>query len=1145
MPCATPHTILRLILSGVLIAWSAPATATEWATPNTASTDASNVADIYFAPANEKSLVMLYNGLVVGKVAIFKHLGIMMLPVSKFTKTLGMPLKVNAENGTAQGTLPDGGNIMIIPRKDTVLVNGTEMKQVPGLMLQRGDEIYVDSSVIKNIFGLTVYVHNSSNTLRVSSEDGEAKPLSRQVGPGEEPPPDTSVQPVTAADLNASKPPPEATPPSTPTPPPAPSPAPASADTSAEESLVLQLSINNIEMEEFIEGAEKNGKLYLPLGQLTSLIDFAVTIDPTAKTAKGWFIREENTLFLTADSVSVKGDTKTLPPGSILAKDQDLFIDAELLSQWFPLNFSVNRYTMTLAVTTREPLPFEEKLLRKKRRDALEQQKTPQKEVTYKAVDYPYASANVPFVNLTVSPSYQSEGQEKRSDYSLLASGDLAYMTTRLYAGGNFNGDSLSDLRLTMGRSDYRRDLLGPLGASSFSMGDINSAGLSQVTQSNSGRGFSVNNRALDRSDKFDVTSFVGDSTPGWEVELYRNGTLINSQTIGANGRYEFLDIPILFGNNTFRLAFFGPQGQVDEIVKNINADSALLDAGEFTYNLSADQQNRTLFGVTDTSNQSADGVRAVGEFEYGINRWLTATVGGARTTIQSESHDYATGGVRTSLAGILMSLDGAYDTEDNGYSTRLAMFANYFDTDFHFQQKFAHDFISEESTAFDNPLTRLTDIGFDRQAALPLLGEFNTGLSLARKTFASGRVDHLWVNRFSKSFYGINFTNSLQYNYDNLNSEAMVGSTSLRGFYDRVLLGGQLDYAVKPNAQFNNVKITGAYPIVSGISGNTSLLKDLQTDKRAELENTVTFDVKKYKLSFTGRGDTNGEYFFGMSLNMSIGKIPDSDKWLFSSQNIAETGTVVVKPYLDRNYNQEWDEGESAPPKTSFKVGSQTLENDEDGYIVAKSLPTNMPVSVHMNAEKQENPFWTTGVDEYRVIPRPGTALVLEYPLFETSQIDGTLHAASGSPSGIKIELVNTEDQVVGMTHTAFDGYYLLQGVMPGNYKVRVAEESLNGRQLKQAAEVTVTIKESDFYTKDIALVGPDAVAADATPPPAPGLMDAAAATPIAAPKPAAKAAPAPKPVVTVKTPLPKNAMSKPQNSSSMPKAAISKPAY
>src|SRR5262249_15373961 len=145
----------------------------------------------------------------------------------------------------------------------------------------------------------------------------------------------------------------------------------------------------------------------------------------------------------------IKGKTWKLPPDAVLPIDQDLFIDSTLLQQWFPLELNVDHLTMTLNIAAREPLPFEEKIRRDKTRTALEQQKQPLKEPTYKTIDYPYSSASWPFTNVTFGPSYQSQDKQTRADYSVLAVGDLGYMTSRLYAAGNLDDKVVSDLRFS------------------------------------------------------------------------------------------------------------------------------------------------------------------------------------------------------------------------------------------------------------------------------------------------------------------------------------------------------------------------------------------------------------------------------------------------------------------------------------------------------------------------------------------------------------------------------------------------------------------------------------------------------------------------------------------------------------------------
>jgi hypothetical protein len=615
--------------------------------------------------------------------------------------------------------------------------------------------------------------------------------------------------------------------------------------------------------------------------------------------------------------------------------------------------------------------------------------------------------------------------------------------------------------------------LLGRAKATSFLMGDIDSASLSLVAQSGLGRGFTMTNRALDRADTFDSTSFTGDAKPGWEVELYRNGSLVEFQTVGNNGRYEFHDVPIFFGNNTFRLLLTGPEGQTEEIVKNINAASALLDPGQTTYNFSVDEKSKSLFGISDDLAGHPSGLRGVGEMEYGITRYLTAAAGAAHTILLDGEHTYTTAGLRGSIKGALVSLDNAYDTTNGGSSTRLAIFANYFDTDLRIQQTFANDFVSEiEDIA--NPTIRATEIGLNRQFDLPKIGDVYADISYTYREHELDLRENIWRQQFTKSFYGMGFTNALTYKYDNLGFDELTGELSMRGFYGRLLLSALVDYKLDPEADIQRLKLSGNYPIVSRARGTTTIYKELTDDRRTVLENIVTFDVKGYKLSLVGRMDDKDEYFAGIGFNTAFGYIPESRSWLMSGKSLAETGTVGVQPYLDRNYNYMRDPDEDLLTDAAFKIGN--YHEAVDGNVaLATGLPTNVPVSISLDRGAKDSPFWTAGVDEYRVVPRPGKSLLVDYPLFETSEIEGVVHTpADVPPTVFMVELVDSKGGVIKTATAQFDGYYHIPGVMPGTYTVRIKNQGLSAHNLKQknTDKNAITIKSADFFTQDIVLV-------------------------------------------------------------------------
>jgi len=96
-----------------------------------------------------------------------------------------------------------------------------------------------------------------------------------------------------------------------------------------------------------------------------------------------------------------------------------------------------------------------------------------------------------------------------------------------------------------------------------------------------------------DRPTEFDRITLDGDLPIGWEVELYRNEVLLDFRVDQISGRYSFQNVPLLFGNNILRLAFYGPQGQVREELKQIRVGPEQIKPGEHRYRFAFNQQDK------------------------------------------------------------------------------------------------------------------------------------------------------------------------------------------------------------------------------------------------------------------------------------------------------------------------------------------------------------------------------------------------------------------------------------------------------------------------------------------------------------------------------------------------------------------------
>ena len=90
-------------------------------------------------------------------------------------------------------------------------------------------------------------------------------------------------------------------------------------------------------------------------------------------------------------------------------------------------------------------------------------------------------------------------------------------------------------------------------------VGDISGLSSSYFADASYGRGAAVSsfkNLVMSANKTIDIT---GPLLDGWQVELYWNEQLVGYRQNGVNGQYNFPNMPVSYGLNTFKLVFYGP----------------------------------------------------------------------------------------------------------------------------------------------------------------------------------------------------------------------------------------------------------------------------------------------------------------------------------------------------------------------------------------------------------------------------------------------------------------------------------------------------------------------------------------------------------------------------------------------------------
>lgn len=854
-----------------------------------------------------------------------------------------------------------------------------------------------------------------------------------------------------------------------------------------ETLLILTPKIRSFSYPEYVEGYRHPHGVYLPLGTLAKVLEFPIVVDPVKGTASGWFIREKNTFALDAQTrkATVKKETIEFPEGMTKTTDFDILVDAALLSRMLPLDITVNFSQMALVVNPREQLPLEARIKREKVWKNLKARATANAP-DYPVKETPYVPYSVPMADLTLSQGYDTRRKVDKSftNYNLLASAGLGYMDTNLFVAGNTAAEDIQVLRFKAGRRDRDGKVLGDtVPITDLNIGDINSYAIPLVASTSLGRGVAFTNRDLRRGGQFDVTNFVGDAKPDWEIELYQNSALIDFQVVGTNGRYEFLNVPVYYGNNEYRLVFYGPQGETYEQVTTRYIGDSMLKPGEVDYTFSLDDKSSSLFNLGDAIGDADErGMRAVTEAEVGLTENLTGSVGLAHLPVETGDSNYLSLGLRSNIKGVFLGTNLAYDETNSGYAARVTGITRQAGINLRADQRYYSDFLSEESVAFitrpANTLLSLDPFGdndpnnpnnlpleyrlqsrseFDANTTLPAgPASITTGLNLLREEFENGDTDYTLSHRVSTSLRGLNIGNTLAFhNYEARTplGESIDGNLSFRGkFWDYLLRVG-LQYGVQPETELEVINATLQKNIAPDIRGTLRLrhvIGDL-TD-RTEVGAILNWDFDTFSLSPRMQVDNNGDVFAGLTLVVSMGHEPRENRVVTSRRSLAGGGAVSAVAFLDDNVNGIRDENEQTLPGVIFR-GARASTTNEQGVAFIDSVGADLPVPLRIDTSTLEDPLWVATPEAYNVIPHAGTVTQVDFPVIRASEIEGETYLNTNEgqipyPS-LNIELLDAKNNVVRTLRSEYDGYFYISNVIPGDYTLRVAPKELEGKDL------------------------------------------------------------------------------------------------
>lgn len=800
--------------------------------------------------------------------------------------------------------------------------------------------------------------------------------------------------------------------------------APPLSDT---DLVLLEVHLGQHRITDALPGYQRGAELLLPLGELAKLLTIAVRADPEKGTATGFMLQEDRNFHLDVGQgiVILQGRKQPVPANLLERAEDDVYVAVSLLRQWLPVDLEVNLPALALNVKPREPLPLQLRLEREQRAADLRKVQPPS--VAYAKRNSPYRWFDVPFADATLAADFRRTPMAEHADtqYTAFLTGDLLRMEGALYVGRTAGQDD--EIRATLGRTDPEGGLLGPLHARAFALGSVVIPGVANVARTSPiGDGAILGNRSLTRPTTFDRHSLQGDLPPGWDVELYFNDTFAGFQQSGPENRYEFNDLPLLYGTNEFRLVFHGPQGQLRVERQTFLLEDTLIPAGSFQYQLA-------------WHRDSLDRPRLMGQIDYGFSRHLSATAGVyGLTAPDALERRYGFGGLRLSLGPFLVNGDHI-QADDGGSLTELGLKTRLGGVTLGLSRDESDDFTSDFFPFSLDPIQARDQLRLDGRLDLPLLPRLPVTVEFRRDHLSSGMENREASGRLSAYVAGTSLTGQYRwFSIADANFADAVFQISRR--VAGTGLRGQLNYLFQPDQELSSLSVAADRSFGKGYLANLGVSRtfiDPVTLYTAGLNKVLG----EYALGISASYSTQDEVVLGARLFMALGRDPYRGEWLRNAQPMADTGALSAQVFVDGNLNGVLDAGETPVQGAEFLISGarSPTRSDASGHAYLGHLMPRQFADIAVDPASLEDPQWAAQPTGIRILPRPGHVAVMAFPVITTSEIDGTLYTVERGVrrgvGGVDFELQDRYGTVVRRATTASDGFYIVPSVPPGEY--------------------------------------------------------------------------------------------------------------
>ncbi len=760
--------------------------------------------------------------------------------------------------------------------------------------------------------------------------------------------------------------------------------------------------------------------LYLPTTEVFNLLDISISLNADRTQFQGFIFHKNHQFELrpTEGTATVNKAAFTLARSEYYFENGELFLRIDQFKRLFGLDLTFDFSMLRVLLPLNEEFPAWQKLKRKQAREKLQKQTAALKDIRAVPRHRELFSGGVADWTLSSNPIGGGGHYLDLALGSMVMGGDLTLSGTGNTASG-FQSDQFH----------YRWHYAfneNPF-VSQTELGSVNSGG----PLSRSLTGTLITNHPQNQRQYFQTIDLDGQLEPGWEVELYVDGRLMDFAEADQSGRYRF-NVDVVYGSSDITLKMYGPNGEIRTEERHVRVPYTLVPKGSFEYTVAG--------GLDDISDSARYYAQSLAY--YGMLNSVTVGVG-SDIPIGSESDEapLVSAEATVQVAGNIIANASFAPQYQMQFGANYAM-PSFISANIAYTKYYAN--------SFRNPANQLQ--GLSGSVSMPIkvgqryLGlrynasydQFNGFRSLSMNYGLTGsfwRFFGNYLGRYKRSIYPSRSTHSIA-------SQLMV-STDL---FSWLRPQARLDY----DHEANEISRYGIY-LTRRIfkTGQISLSYERSPLYGSDM---VMLNINFFNsiANFSTRAAYSGDrYSMNQMQRGSVRYDRAAGKIRFDRRNGIGYGSAVVRPFLDLNNDGLPSAGEEYLPGLKAKilgVGGRPVGRGNLYYY--EGLRPYDSYTISVDATSLDNPLLKPAFENYKVSVNPNVVTSVDVPVVMAADISGVIERETSfgkvGIGGIKLKVLNISKDIVTEIVSFSNGQYYFLGLIPGSYRAYLDPEQL-----------------------------------------------------------------------------------------------------